>query len=727
MAVATKIQLPYLEDTGLDGKKLYTPKEWTERLRHYIKRIYNIDIKPILTDDTIPTGDPWNTKEPDIRQNFIWGAGPSAIEIITKGEFNTDPDTITTDKLIQLFKEYYMPKRNTYHSRGDFFWAKQEENETPEEHWKKLITLERNCEFKDIKQEDLLISKFITSRTDKTLREKLIREKTLNLKTTVELITQNSYDRRHKQSSIPAALAKDKEIKEEQIQKIQPKFKTDKYGDRTTQKKNNCGFCGQQNWNPHHTCPAKNAKCNNCQKMGHFARVCRSKQNRNDQRRINYLEETSSEEEESEPEKIRQITQINKILPDNNDHYGVELIINGKKQKLIIDTGSPVTIMPYDQKIHKTKEIKPVKERYQDVNKNEIKFMGKTWVTAEYNGVSTKLPMLITKRNDITPLLGVNWLKQLPITINKISLNNETNQSESVYKKYHKLFNTNNTIKDAEVKIQIKPGCYPIQQKARPIPYHLQEDIKNELNRLIESGHLEKLETIEEDCFVSPKVITVKKDKSVKIALDARKLNDSCIKKRPHMPNMDELLNQISAELSKNDTDPIWISVIDLDYAYSQMKLAPETSKHCNFAITGEKINGYYRFRKGFYGPADIPTIFHEKIDRTLGHETPVWLDYIIVVARGTKVKHTQKLESVLTKLENEGYKASKKKSKFYLKETVWLGHTIAQDGIRPNKEKTEAINKLNSPTNTKTLKSFWGRSNTLQNSFQTYPKKPTT
>ena len=121
--------------------------------------------------------------------------------------------------------------------------------------------------------------------------------------------------------------------------------------------------------------------------MGHFARVCRSKQNRNDQRRIIYLEETSSEEEEeSEPEEIRQITQINKILPDNNDQYGVEMIINGEKQKFIIDTGSPVTIMPYDQKIHKTKKIKPMKEKYQDVNKNEFKFMGKTWVTAEYNG-----------------------------------------------------------------------------------------------------------------------------------------------------------------------------------------------------------------------------------------------------------------------------------------------------------------------------------------------------
>ena len=49
------------------------------------------------------------------RQDFIWDAGPSAIEIITKGEFNTDPDTIKTDKLIQLFREYYMTKRNTLH------------------------------------------------------------------------------------------------------------------------------------------------------------------------------------------------------------------------------------------------------------------------------------------------------------------------------------------------------------------------------------------------------------------------------------------------------------------------------------------------------------------------------------------------------------------------------------------------------------------------------------
>ena len=176
----------------------------------------------------------------------------------------------------------------------------------------------------------------------------------------------------------------------------------------------------------------------------------------------------------------------------------------------------------------------------------------------------------------------MNWLKQLPITINKIQLDEQTNQSEVIYAKINKLFETNHTIKDIEVKIQIKPGCYSIQQKARPTPYQLQKDVKNELDRLIKSGHLEQLETVEEDCFVSPVVITVKKEKTVKIAVDARKLNDSCVKKRPHKPNMEELLNQISAELSKNDHDPICIPVIDLDYTYGQMKVAPETSKHCN-------------------------------------------------------------------------------------------------------------------------------------------------
>ena len=50
---------------------------------------------------------------------------------------------------------------------GIFFWAKQEENKTMEEVWNKLVTLEQNSELKEIKQDDSLISKFVTNITDK--------------------------------------------------------------------------------------------------------------------------------------------------------------------------------------------------------------------------------------------------------------------------------------------------------------------------------------------------------------------------------------------------------------------------------------------------------------------------------------------------------------------------------------------------------------------------------
>ena len=114
-----------------------------------------------------------------------------------------------------------------------------------------------------------------------------------------------------------------------------------------------------------------------------------------------------------------------------------------------------------------------------------------------------------------------------------------------------------------------------------------------EHDRIIKSGHLKRLETIDQACFLSLVVLTVKKDKTVKIALDARKLNQSCVKTIPHKPNMVQLLNQISTKLSRNDHDPIWISVIDIDYAFGQKKLAPVTSKPlqcCSNKLKHERI-----------------------------------------------------------------------------------------------------------------------------------------
>ena len=48
-----------------------------------------------------------------------------------------------------------------------------------------------------------------------------------------------------------------------------------------------------------------------------------------------------------------------------------------------------------------------------------------------------------------------------------------------------------------------------------------------EIETLTKQGHIEKANNNDENCSVSTAVITTKKDKSVKIALDTRKLNDT--------------------------------------------------------------------------------------------------------------------------------------------------------------------------------------------------------
>ena len=96
-----------------------------------------------------------------------------------------------------------------------------------------------------------------------------------------------------------------------------------------------------------------------------------------------------------------------------------------------------------------------------------------------------------------------------------------------------------------------------------------------EIEKLIKSGHLEKINDLDEDCFVSPVVIYVESDKSVRIALVPRKLNDSCIKIRPLMLKMEELMNQFSVEITRDRTMHFFISKLDQDYAYGQ-KIDPE-------------------------------------------------------------------------------------------------------------------------------------------------------
>ena len=96
----------------------------------------------------------------------------------------------------------------------------------------------------------------------------------------------------------------------------------------------------------------------------------------------------------------------------------------------------------------------------------------------EYVNTKQKMKILVTERTDITPLLGMDWMKRFKLLIGRIQLaENSQSEREKVFHRYPDLFQINETIKDTQINVQLKPGYYALKRKARAVPLHLHEDV----------------------------------------------------------------------------------------------------------------------------------------------------------------------------------------------------------------------------------------------------------
>ena len=67
-----------------------------------------------------------------------------------------------------------------------------------------------------------------------------------------------------------------------------------------------------------------------------------------------------------------------------------------------------------------------------------------------------------------------------------------------------------------------------------------------EIQNLLKPGHMKRVDKKTDDMFIQHLVITVKKDRSVKVALDARSLNNAILKNRYQMPNLESFQRILS-------------------------------------------------------------------------------------------------------------------------------------------------------------------------------------
>ena len=144
------------------------------------------------------------------------------------------------------------------------------------------------------------------------------------------------------------------------------------------------------------------------------------------------------------------------------------------------------------------------------MNNQKINFVGQKKAMVKTKKETIELPILITKAQT-APLMGLDWMQRLKnnlsfnndaIQIHNIKLDNTRRRIIKLQNHFKGLFYNNRTttnikkmsttIKNLSVKINVKAGAQIIQQKGRPIPIHLQDQVAQELKRLMKHGYVFK-------------------------------------------------------------------------------------------------------------------------------------------------------------------------------------------------------------------------------------------
>ena len=717
--------------------------------------------------------------EKKLKSNLYLCIGDEAQRIFKARKPTVNIKTERYLRVLDEMQNVFQRERNVTHERGLFYGRKQRENETFEKFHAELSALAGRCDFANAAEiRDIFIMNMRESDCQRELsRSTKLPEEVYRIALSDERGERayKSYTGKPA-STAPAISIKQEPVSN--IRRGQRFFRGRGRGGRGGYTKgssssggsgNNrrCYNCDAPNFTLDHiaSCPARRATWNSCRKLGHFERTCRgvrkgtnhwrgrgqvglvreenehhqSTQNVNDLNEdpVSWVNQQGCEENESMTSgsddymvmsirKKRNETEL-KLLGAR-----VQVEVSGKKMWLWIDSGSPVTIFSInDLKVTLGKaniQLQPSKDEFLDYNNNRINILGKVTVMMSLNGWAAPAQVSVISGNhqsilgrDLMGTLGLELVqrrKVMGITGEGISQEEEKYDELQTYfcKLYPKLFTRIGQIRNAKVRAEFYDNLRPIQQKGRRVPISLQDKVDKEIHRLINEGHIVKLQECSEKYFVSPIVITVKKDGSIKIALESGELNKQVHKNKYQMPNIDELIDGVSQIIAEKKAGNVYFTTLDFTYAYGQVALEQKTSEQCNFSLVGGKSTGTYRFKNGFYGLTSMPAEFQKVIDNLLKEfpQANAFIDDILISSKGTKIEHIALVEKILKKLDISNVALKLRKCEFAKTECEWLGFRIGESGITPLVRKTQAIEDLKTPKSRKQLKSLMGSLHSL-------------
>ena len=225
----------------------------------------------------------------------------------------------------------------------------------------------------------------------------------------------------------------------------------------------------------------------------------------------------------------------------------------------------------------------------------------------------------------------------------------------------------------------------PVNQAYRHLPRKLYDDVKNYLNDLIVNGWIQESESD----YASPIVCVRKKDNSLRMCVDYRKLNLKTIADRQPIPRVQDLLDGLHGQR--------YFSTLDMAKAYHQGFIRDVCRKYTAFSTPW----ALFEWLRIPFGLKNAPAAFQKYINKALSglldKVCMAYLDDILIYGRTFQEQKTN-LRRVLKRLKSKGVKLRVEKCEFVKPEVRYLGRLVSAEGYRADPEDVKALEKFRAP-----------------------------
>ncbi|EGT45949.1 hypothetical protein CAEBREN_01577 [Caenorhabditis brenneri] len=235
----------------------------------------------------------------------------------------------------------------------------------------------------------------------------------------------------------------------------------------------------------------------------------------------------------------------------------------------------------------------------------------------------------------------------------------------------------------------------PVRARPYRVPVKYQAELEKHINSLIKSGRITESNTP----WTSPIVLVKKKNGSLRVCLDFRRLNDVTIPDNFPLPRIDAILERVGG--SK------YFTSMDMANGYLQLRLDPSSSYKCGF-ITETKVYAYTHLPFGLKSAASYFQRALKTVLAGLEDDALVYIDDILVFSK-TFEQHLLSLRKVLDRFRSFNLKASPKKCEFAKTSITFLGHEISQNSYAPNKANVDSIAAFPVPSNINEVRRYVG------------------